>query len=149
MPETSVPHIPAPLWLRLAAALYDLFPLIALWMLTAGLALLAARGQVEAAHAPPAFRIALRLALLAVSAGYFMISWRRGGQTIGMRAWRVRVVAADGQALSWSRALLRFAVALVSLLALGAGFLWCLFDRQRRGWHDLAAGTRVERLPRG
>src|SRR5690606_41442182 len=64
----------------------------------------------------------LQVALLAVTAGYFVISWRRGGQTIGMRAWRIRIVATEGGALPWSRALLRFAVALVSLGALGLGF---------------------------
>ena len=90
--------------------------------------------------------LAVRGALLAVSAAYFVISWGRGGQTIGMRAWRLRVVGADGQRLPWSRALLRFAVALVSLAVFGLGFIWCLFDRQRRGWHDIAAHSCVVRL---
>jgi len=144
----AMPSTPAPLWLRLAAAIYDLFPLLALWMLTAGLALLAAHGGVDVAHPPLAYRLALRLALLAVTAAYFVISWTRGGQTIGMRAWRLRVVDANGGALPWPRALLRFAVAIVSLAALGLGFLWCLIDRDRRGWHDIAARTALVRLPR-
>jgi uncharacterized RDD family membrane protein YckC len=130
---------PASLWLRLAAAVYDLFPLIGLWMLTTALVMLAAHGQIDVAHPTLVYRTALQVALLAVSAAYFVLSWSRGGQTIGMRAWRVRVVAADGSALPWPRALLRFAVALVSLLALGLGFFWCVVDRERRGWHDIAA----------
>jgi len=137
---------PASLWLRLAAAIYDLFPLLALWMLTAGLVLLAAHGNIDVAHPPLAYRLGLRLALLAVTAAYFVISWSRGGQTIGMRAWRLRVVDSNGRALSWPRALLRFAVAVVSLCALGLGFFWCLIDRDRRGWHDLAAGSAFVRL---
>ncbi|MFC5489679.1 RDD family protein [Dokdonella soli] len=141
------PLTPAPLWLRLAAAVYDLFPLIALWMLTAGLFLLAVHGNIDVAHPPLAYHLALRGALLGVTAAYFVISWSRGGQTIGMRAWRLRVVAADGGALPWPRSFLRFAVALISLLTLGLGFLWCLVDRERRGWHDLAATSSVERLP--
>jgi uncharacterized RDD family membrane protein YckC len=139
---------PASLWLRIAAAVYDLFPLIALWMLTAGIMLLAAHGDVDVAHPPLAYRLALRSALLLVTASYFVISWMRGGQTIGMRAWRLRVVSAEGGALPWPRALLRFAIACVSLLAIGAGFLWCLLDRQGRGWHDLAARSTVVPLPR-
>jgi uncharacterized RDD family membrane protein YckC len=127
------------LWLRLAAAVYDLFPLIGLWMLTTALVMLAAHGEIDVARPTFVYRTALQAALLAVSAAYFVLSWSRGGQTIGMRAWRVRVVAADGSALPWPRALLRFAVALVSLLAFGLGFFWCLMDRQRRGWHDIAA----------
>lgn len=138
---------PAPLWLRFAAAVYDLFPLIALWMVTAALLLLATHADIDVAHPPMAYTITLRGALLAVSAAYFTFSWSRGGQTIGMRAWRLRVVAADGQQLPWSRALLRFAVALASLAAFGLGFIWCLFDRQRRGWHDIAARSCLVRLP--
>ena len=140
--------IAAHLGWRLAAAVYDLFPLAALWMLTAGLFLLASHDDVDAAHPPLAYRFALQLALLAVSMGYFAVSWCRGGQTIGMRAWRLRVVDENGAAVSWHQALLRFAVAIVSLGALGLGFLWCLVDRDRRSWHDLVAGTRVERMPR-
>lgn len=135
----------APLWLRLTAAVYDLFPLIALWMLTIALSLLAVHGDVDVAHPPPLFHLLQQLALLAVTAAYFVVSWARGGQTIGMRAWRLRVVAADGGPLPWSQALLRFAVALPSLLAFGLGFWWCLVDRDRRGWHDLAARSRLVR----
>ena len=142
---------PAPLHLRLAALAYDLFPLAALWMATAGAFLLAAHGEVDAGHPPMAYRLGLQLTLLAVTAGYFVLSWSRGGQTIGMRAWRIRITAMDGDALPWLRALLRFAAALLSLGVLGLGFLWCLIDRERRAWHDLAARTvcvRVERLAR-
>jgi uncharacterized RDD family membrane protein YckC len=130
---------PASLWLRVAAGIYDLFPLAALWMLTAGIALLAVHGDVDLAHPSLGWRLGLRALLFVVTAAYFVISWARGGQTIGMRAWRLRIVDADGNALGWLRAILRFAVACVSLLALGVGFFWCLLDRRERGWHDLAA----------
>jgi uncharacterized RDD family membrane protein YckC len=141
-----MPSTPASLWLRIAAAIYDLFPLIALWMLTAGAGLLVAHGDVDLAHPSLGWRLGLRVALLVVTAAYFVISWARGGQTIGMRAWRLRVVDADGNALGWPRAALRFVVACVSVLALGIGYLWCLFDRRKRGWHDLAAQSVLVRL---
>ncbi|MEO5622280.1 MAG: RDD family protein, partial [Dokdonella sp.] len=137
--------MPASLSLRIAAGLYDLFPLIALWMLSAGLALLIVHGRIDVAHPPTLFRFGLRAALLVVSAAYFVISWARGGQTIGMRAWRLRVVAADGNALPWPRALLRFSIALVSLSVCAIGFLWCLIDPGRRAWHDLGARSAVIR----
>ena len=86
------------------------------------------------------------MALFAVTATYFVASWSRGGQTIGMRAWRLRVVSADGSTLPWPRALLRFALALPSLLACGLGFAWCLLDRERRGWHDLGSRSMLVRL---
>lgn len=136
---------PASFWLRTAAAVYDLFPLIGLWMLTTAVAMLVAHGDVDVAHPPPTWHLALQAALLAVTAAYFAVSWARGGQTIGMRAWRLRVVSSEGGALPWPRALLRFALALGSLLAFGLGFLWCLIDRRRRGWHDIVARSEVVR----
>jgi uncharacterized RDD family membrane protein YckC len=52
----------------------------------------------------------------------------------------------DGESIALKRALLRFAVAFVSLAALGLGFLWCLLDSERRAWHDIVAGTLLVRL---
>jgi len=138
---------PAPLWLRLAALGYDLLVLVAVWMLVAALVLLAFRGEVDVADQPPLYHFVLQASLLAATAGYFVISWTRVGQTIGMRAWRLRVVdAGNGRPPPVRHALLRFAVGLVSLLAAGLGFVWCVLQPERRAWHDLAAGTRVERL---
>jgi uncharacterized RDD family membrane protein YckC len=137
---------PATLWLRLAAAVYDLFPLIGLWMLTSGVILLTVHGSVDVAHPPLSYRLALQIALLIVTAAYFIVSWTRGGQTIGMRAWRLRVVANDGRRLPFMRATLRFATALVSLLVFGLGFIACLVTVDRRGWHDRIAASQVVRV---
>jgi uncharacterized RDD family membrane protein YckC len=72
---------------------------------------------------------------------YLAACWRYGGMTMGMRAWRVKLMSADEQVISWPRCLLRFLVGLVSLAAFGLGILWALVDSKNRGWHDLAART--------
>jgi uncharacterized RDD family membrane protein YckC len=89
--------------------------------------------------------------MLLVGFGYFGLSWRRGGQTIGMRAWRLRLVAVGGPARTpgWGALVVRYGVAALSLAAFGLGFLWSLFDRERRTWHDIASRTRVLRQPKG
>ena len=79
--------------------------------------------------------------LLVVCFGYLAGCWRYGGMTMGMRAWRVKLIGADEQVISWSRCLLRFLIGLVSLAAFGLGILWALVDSRNRGWHDLAART--------
>jgi len=137
---------PASLRLHLAAAGYDLLPLIGLWFVAAVLALAVTGGALDT-HTFTG-KLLVQGFALALSAAYFVVSWTRGGQTIGMRAWKLRVVDASGAPLRWSQAVLRFAIALVSLAALGAGFWWALFDPQRRAWHDIAARTRVVRLPK-
>lgn len=136
---------PAALGWRLLAAVYDLLPTLALWMLVSA-ALLLARGGAPVAPGSPAAWIELLL-LWSISGLYAGVSWRRGGQTMGMRAWRLRVVDAKGSPPTTRAVALRYAVATLSLLMLGLGFAWALLEPQRRTWHDLAAGTVVVRLP--
>jgi len=136
--------IPANLWLRLLAGIYDLLPLLGLWFLAGVLALAATGGALDAHRL--AHKLIVQGLVLAFTVGYFVISWVHGGQTLGMRAWRLRVVRNDGRALRWPQALLRCGVALISLGVAGIGFLWALFDAETRTWHDLAAGTLMVRL---
>ena len=100
-----------------------------------------------------------------VVAAYFVFSWLRGGQTLGMRPWRIRVTTGHGLPPSLRQALVRVIVAAlpltllllaptfglrVALEAVAAGWvIWfalALFDRRRRAVHDLAAGTEIHRL---
>ena len=85
--------------------------------------------------------------LLAACFAYLGGCWRYGGMTLGMRAWRVRLVNYDEQGISWPGCLLRFLVGLISLGALGIGILWALVDTRNRGWHDLAARTLLIKIP--
>lgn len=123
---------------RLAAAAYDLLPLLALWMAGTAVLLPFTGGQGIAPQ-----NLAYQAWLLAIAYGYYTLSWQYGGQTIGMRAWRIRVVAIDATSLARGRAGLRFGVAVLGVAALGAGVIAALFDRRRRMWHDRAARTEV------
>lgn len=145
MNDTSAaPARPAHLGWRLFAMVYDFFPVLALWFALSGLFLLA-RGGVPVVPGSAGSWIELLL-LWAVTGGYAVLSWRRGGQTLGMRPWRLKVIAADGRAAGARALCLRYAVATLSLALCGLGFLWSLFERERRTWHDLASGTVLVRL---
>ena len=74
---------------------------------------------------------------------YFGWFWTHGGQTLAMKTWRIRLVAADGGAVTPRQALLRFLLCWPSLLLVGLGLLWALFDRDRQFLHDRLAGTRL------
>ncbi len=87
-----------------------------------------------------------RIYLLIWSYLYFCWPWVKGGQTLGMRAWRIRVIQADGGRLGWKHATLRFFLAIVSWLLAGAGYLWSLFDEQQRTLHDRLSRTRLEAM---
>ena len=90
----------------------------------------------------------LRLLLLFFVTLFFVFSWSRGGMTLGMQAWRLRVQTLDGYSLNLRQCLIRCAVAWLSLLAFGLGYLWVLFDKQRRSWPDIASNTQTVVLPK-
>ena len=86
-------------------------------------------------------RHVLQLWVVAVCGAYFVWFWSRGGQTLPMKTWRIRVVRLDGAALDRALALNRYLLALLGLLAAGLGFAWALVDRDRQFLHDRLAGT--------
>jgi uncharacterized RDD family membrane protein YckC len=98
-------------------------------------------------HAPWQ-RHLFQIYILGVLFSYFSAFWLRSGQTLAMKTWRIRLVKENGDRLSFRQAVLRFFLALVGLLAAGAGFWWALFDRDRQFLHDRILGTRLVRLPR-
>jgi len=91
--------------------------------------------------------LALQVYLGAVFAGYFLWCWLRGGQTLAMKAWHIRLVAPGRESVPPGKALLRFVLA-VLLVPSGIGIVWALFDRERQFLHDRLAGTRLVSVPR-
>ena len=97
----------------------------------------------------PILRIVYQSYLLILSYLFFGWFWTHGGQTLGMRAWRLRLLQqADLQPITWRQALVRYLVAILSWLAIGLGFLWALLDRQNRTWHDRLSGTALVLVPK-
>ena len=127
---------------RLAAIFYDTIVLIAIVMAATVPVVLLAGGAIEQSLV---FRTAMRIYELLIGFAFFGGFWRFGGQTIGMRAWRIRVVRTDGGPCHWRDAALRYLVAILSWAVLGLGFLWSLIDGERRTWHDIASDTRLIR----
>ncbi len=83
----------------------------------------------------------LQLFLLALFAAYFLWSWLRGGQTLAMKTWRIRLVAKRGHArIAPKAALLRFLYALLLVPTL-IGIFWACVDRDRQFLHDRLAGS--------
>jgi uncharacterized RDD family membrane protein YckC len=135
---------PAHLGWRLFAMVYDFFPALALWVALSGIFLLL-RGGVPVAPGSVGSWFEL-VCLWLITGVYAVWSWHLGGQTLGMRPWRLKVTAADGGRADTRTLCLRYAVATLSLAVFGLGFLWSLFERERRTWHDLVSGTVLVRL---
>lgn len=128
---------------RLAAIFYDVLLLIGV-MFFASLPVTVASG--EAIHSGS---VGFQLYLLAIIYVYLAWQWTHGGQTLGMKAWRLRLVTSAGNAVDWPDTLRRFFAALLSVASLGLGYLWLLFDKDRLSWHDRLSGTRMDLISYG
>ncbi|MFB4393208.1 MULTISPECIES: RDD family protein [unclassified Pseudomonas] len=146
---------PVGLGRRLAAMFYDFLLCTALLMVTTllykmvqmaivGEARLRELSEAGALDGDPLLSTILLFALF----GFFAKFWTHNGQTLGMQVWGVRVQNADGSAISLWQALLRFLVSIASWLCLGLGFIWSLFDKRKRSWHDIYSQTQLVRIPK-
>lgn len=123
---------------RLAAMGYDAILLFAVLFLATALVL-----PLTGGRAIPAGNLPYEIYLLLCCGLYFTWQWCRGGQTLGMRAWHIRLVDTAGAGVEPGTALLRFALALLSLGSLGLGFLWAAFDPRNLAFHDRYSRSRL------
>ena len=123
---------------RLAAIFYDCLLLSAvLFVATLALMPFAGGKAIESGN------LAYNLFLITVSYFYFCWHWVSGGQTLGMRSWHIVVKNDSNRILNWNQASLRYFSSLLSLLLLGLGFVWALFDKDKLALHDHLSKTRL------
>ena len=133
---------PAGLGKRLLATIYDWLLVIAIMMVTSVPIVALLDDAIATGNA-------LYQAMLVVVAGLFFAGfWVRGGQTLGMRAWRLRLISDSGEPVTPAVALIRYACAWISFAAAGLGFAWSLVDKEKRTWHDRWSHTRIVVLPK-
>ena len=135
-------HLPtAGFFRRLAAMFYDGLLLIALMAVAVSLITLPF-------GMPSGFTLILLQVFLFefIPLLFFTGFWVRGGQTLGMRAWRIKVVTLEDNPLCWGDALKRHLAAILSWLVFGLGYLWILVDPEKLAWHDRLSRTKVVKL---
>jgi uncharacterized RDD family membrane protein YckC len=163
---SNIDNPPAGIAKRLAAIVYDALLALAIAM---GLVLLPSSILITFAHLETHsvyYIVGILLWFYLVMLGFFGWFWTHGGQTLGMRAWRLKLVTGDGGAVSWKAAWSRFtlglpawtlvalglyflkSLAVVGLAMLLAGAVWVWLDQKPNGWRERLSGTRVIALPK-
>ncbi|RMH87755.1 RDD family protein [Lysobacter pythonis] len=142
VPSPPPAHRPLIGW-RFLALLYDFFPMLGIWFVIAALSL-GLHGGVEIRSDTLAGMLEF-IALLAITGLYATASWRRGGQTIGMKPWRLYVVTPAGDTAPFGRLWRRYLAGVLSFSCAGLGFWWAWLDRDGLTWHDRLSGTRMIR----
>ena len=139
-PHTGYP--PAGILRRLAAMFYDALLLLAVLLVAIALALILSQGTFT--YHNPFFRTLVFLLCFL----FFVWFWLHGGQTLGMRTWRMRLQRIDGGPVSLWQAVLRFMLAIPCLALGGLGFFWMLVDRDRLTLYDRLSGSAMVVLPK-
>ena len=146
---------PVGLFKRLLVIVYDLLLLTALLftvgVLVAGIMTFAFNnGNAITEQHAFYFTSQLIILIILICTGFLFYSWfwMHGGQTLGMKTWRVQLISVDGDQIDWKKSAIRFIGAIISWAVLGLGFLWSLFDEQKRTWHDLLSATKLIQLPK-
>lgn len=122
---------------RLASMLYESLLLFAVAFFAGWLFFFASGGKDATAGW---LRHALQIFIAVMVAAYFLRCWlRSGGQTVAMKAWRIRLVDVTPR-----KALYRLVLAAL-FVPTGISILWALFDPERQFLHDRIAGTRLVR----
>jgi len=132
---------------RLMAIIYDLFLLMALLFIVTAIAMLFNHGNaIEPGQPLYPFYVAC---LVMISFCFYGWCWTHGGQTLGMKTWKMKLQQENEQPVTWTLALIRFITAVISWSAAGLGFFWSLFHPNKRTWHDIASNCVVVDLRSG
>ncbi len=125
---------------RLVSILYESLLVFAVVFFAGLLFYSAASGRLSGL-----IRNLFQIYLIVILGLYFVWCWHRGGQTLPMKTWKLRLVSAGGGPVSVRRAALRYLLACLSFALAGTGLVWAVFDRDRQFLHDRLAGTRIVR----
>jgi len=131
---------------RLAALFYDALLIAALLMIYTAALLPFARGHAITRQSAGYWWYAYCAGEILLIGGYCVLNWTRSGQTLGMRAWRLKVVSEFGAPLTPARAVARFVCSLVAWIPAALGVLWLYLDPARLALQDRLSGTRVLKL---
>ncbi len=140
--ETTLPR--CSLLRRLAAILYDTILLAAILFFASLIAT-----PLVGDHPSVAVLLVFRLYLVLIMFAFFAWFWSHGGQTLGMRVWRIRLQNRMPGPVSLWQLMLRFIIATSSWAVFGLGFLWSLFDKEQLTWHDRYSMTELVVTPKG
>lgn len=150
-PDTNVELPNSPLWRKFAALVYDYLVLAAISMGYGALALMVqvhllnkSFAEGELGNLGPVGFLGWALVIFF----FYSYFWQRGGQTLGMRAWRLKILTKNNEKPHWGHCLIRAIVAPIGLICGLLGYLWQLVDADKLTLHDRLSNTKIIVLPK-
>jgi len=154
MNEEHLSSLPSgPLWRRLAAMAYDSILILAIWMVVTFVVLSffgienARTVEGETVTLDPIYKNILFLSMLVSAWAFFGWFWTHSGQTLGMQAWRLKVVTREGERISVAQSITRYLLAIPAFLMVGIGYFYMYLNPERETLHGKLSGTKVVLVP--
>lgn len=121
---------------HMAVVIYDALLLLATLFLATALVLPFNSGEAFSSS-----QYFFPLYILFVSFVFYGWFWTHGGQTLGMKTWKIKIKTFDNKPITWLLAFQRFFIAIIFWGFLGFGFLWKLVDKNNYTLHDHLSKT--------
>jgi len=143
MAQTENNHQRPSLFRHIAIMAYDLLLTLSVLLLAGFVAVAFNRGEAISS-ANPFFMLYI------IGVWFFFYGWflTRGGQTLGMRAWKVYLVSNDQYNVTWLQVAIRFFANIIAWLPFGLGFWWQYLGKDKQSWPDYLSGTRIHFQPK-
>lgn len=133
-------YTPPHFFQRCGALVYDTCVLFSFILLLSTVAIICNQGDSLLPY-----RSFFLLYLYLLSGFFLSWFWYKSGQTLGMLAWKIKIIHPQHKTLTWKQAFVRYLIASLTMPSL-IGFLWCLIDRENQTIHDRIMGTRVKKV---
>ena len=121
---------------RLAATIYDFFLLLGVWFGCGSIALWLNDGEIL--H--PAIGAFI---VLASAWGFYSFFWVKGGRTLGMAAWNIKIRSSTEKSINLIQTTKRFIINIFIVFTLGLPLLQIYFSKDKKALNDRLSGTEL------
>jgi uncharacterized RDD family membrane protein YckC len=132
--------MPVSIWRRIASIIYDALLVLAILIV---MSIPFFSFNVEENNL---LKITMQVYFYFIIQYFFVWFWVNNEGTLGMKTWKIKISCDNGEKISYKKAIIRFNIAILSILFFGLGFLISLFRKDRKCLHDIISKTSLSKL---
>ena len=132
--------MPVSIWRRIASIIYDALLVLAILIV---MSIPFFSFNVEENNL---LKITMQVYFYFIIQYFFVWFWVNNEGTLGMKTWKIKISCDNDERISYKKAIIRFNIAIISILFFGLGFLISFFRKDKKCLHDIISKTNLSRL---
>jgi uncharacterized RDD family membrane protein YckC len=132
--------MPVSIWRRIASIIYDALLVLAILIV---MSIPFFSFNVEENNL---LKITMQVYFYFIIQYFFVWFWVNNEGTLGMKTWKIKIVCNNGEKISYKKAIIRFNIAIISILFFGLGFLISFYRKDKKCLHDIISKTSLSKL---